>query len=367
MKAKPILFTGENVKAIMGGRKSMTRRVVKVRPVAVYRLTDDSIRVYHKDYEYRTERDSIVAKQRLPRRIGWDDLLAHQIRWIWAQGVRGLVSVAGTPDSEGISDGIAVPRKPESYQGCAPADLRSLSREASDSLFADKTPEWQSERQQTGESIVGNTGREPTGSDHSWTEQRRRASPDVQTDRPGAQSYQMGGEEGALQSTPGCASHWHVAVGHIRRVPFQVGQLCWIRETWQQVPDGNGGYYIYAADYSTEDRDKLKPWRPSIHMPRIASRLTLRISNVRVERLQSISEEDAIAEGVEFRDGYWLGGIHPIKGTLKCWPTVTMAFAALIDSINGSRGFWWKDNYWVWIPEWDRVWAENVDEVMKAL
>ncbi len=148
-----------------------------------------------------------------------------------------------------------------------------------------------------------------------------------------------------------------------------------MRETWAHAGPDAAHPYIYRAEWVGDAQDHYAndcygdcpKWKPPIHMPRIASRLTLRISNVRVERLQSISEEDAIAEGVEFRDGYWLGGIHPIKGTLKCWPTVTMAFAALIDSINGSRGFWWKDNYWVWIPEWDKVWRQNVDEVMKAL
>ncbi len=160
-----------------------------------------------------------------------------------------------------------------------------------------------------------------------------------------------------------------------RRCPYRPGDLLYVRETWAHAGPDAAHPYIYRAEWVGDAQDHYAndcygdcpKWKPSIHMPRIASRLTLRISNVRVERLQSISEEDAIAEGVEFRDGYWLGGIHPIKGTLKCWPTVTMAFAALIDSINGSRGFWWKDNYWVWIPEWDKVWRQNVDEVMKAL
>jgi hypothetical protein len=77
-------------------------------------------------------------------------------------------------------------------------------------------------------------------------------------------------------------------------------------------------------------------WRPSIHMPRWASRLTLELTDVRVQRVQEISEEDAIAEGcVRF---------EAAPGT----PEPKAAFAALWDSLNAKRGFGWNQNPWVW-------------------
>lgn len=84
------------------------------------------------------------------------------------------------------------------------------------------------------------------------------------------------------------------------------------------------------------------PWRPSIHMPRWASRLTLEVTSVRVERVQSISEEDARAEGVT------PGAV----GDVTCW----RAFRVLWDSINGEReGCSWKANPWVWVVGFRRA------------
>jgi len=95
-----------------------------------------------------------------------------------------------------------------------------------------------------------------------------------------------------------------------------------------------------------------KSWRPSLHMPRWASRLTLEVVSVRVERLQEISEEDAKAEGVMldgmcppgFLDGRNLDPSHTYRG----------AFACLWDSINRKRASW-ESNPWAWRVEFKRV------------
>lgn len=72
------------------------------------------------------------------------------------------------------------------------------------------------------------------------------------------------------------------------------GDLLWVRETWAPLKSGN---VDFAADWSDMMQKYAGKWRPSIHMPRWASRITLRITGVRVERLQDISEDDAWAEG----------------------------------------------------------------------
>ncbi len=94
---------------------------------------------------------------------------------------------------------------------------------------------------------------------------------------------------------------------HTIKCPYKLGDHLWVRETWK--PTGMfAGYrprdtracarFAYAADSSQLDRDKLIRWRPSIHMPRWASRITLEITEIRAQRVQDITEEDAKAEGV---------------------------------------------------------------------
>ena len=94
-------------------------------------------------------------------------------------------------------------------------------------------------------------------------------------------------------------------------------------------------------------------WRPSIHMPRWASRITLEMTGVRVERLQAISEADAHAEDAHFHDGRGIG--H------SCWrhddgavhADARSAFARLWESLHGARS--WDANPWVWAIEFRRV------------
>ncbi len=121
------------------------------------------------------------------------------------------------------------------------------------------------------------------------------------------------------------------------RAPCQVGDTLWVRETFSLSPDGP----IYRA--SGSDAGMLEPgdrivWRPSIHMPRWAARLFLRVTDVRVERLQDISEADAIAEGRSLtRDDP--RGYFP-----ETW-----------DSLNARRGYGWDANPWLWVISFERI------------
>ena len=103
------------------------------------------------------------------------------------------------------------------------------------------------------------------------------------------------------------------------------------------------------------DGTMKSPWRPSIHMPRWASRLTLRITDVRVQRLQEISEADARAEGapLELRllDSVRLGATASHTG----------GFERLWESIHGPDS--WASNPWVWCLSF-RVIHKNIDEVV---
>jgi len=110
--------------------------------------------------------------------------------------------------------------------------------------------------------------------------------------------------------------------------PWQKGMTLWVRETWADNIKGCPNGITYRADhYDPQGDGPANPikWKPSIYMPRWASRITLEIVNVRVEQVQDISEEDAIAEGVRTDD--------PI-----------LNFSILWDSINKKYGFGWTEN-----------------------
>ena len=134
-----------------------------------------------------------------------------------------------------------------------------------------------------------------------------------------------------------------------RPLPYgQPGDRLWVRETFARI-DGQTRPWIetdYKATYTHGDRlgDTLgikKRWTPSIHMPRHASRITLEVTGVRVERLQDISEADAIAEGV--RNSLHLPGGRFAREN----------FAHLWWTINGDGS--WESNPWVWVIEFKRV------------
>lgn len=141
------------------------------------------------------------------------------------------------------------------------------------------------------------------------------------------------------------------------RWPYTVGDTLWVRETWADL---NGSIIFRADAYYPEgevvvDHPKGNPprWRPSIHMPRWAARLFLRVTAVRVERLQEISEDGAKAEGVT-RDGL-PERLRDRFDRMKPWPALYRPmFRLLWDSLNEHRGYGWDVNPWVWVIEFER-------------
>ena len=122
----------------------------------------------------------------------------------------------------------------------------------------------------------------------------------------------------------------------------QVGQRLWVRETWrpawkatnyfsaggiQYKADGEILARVEAIEKYPECQFHPKKWRPSIHMFRWASRITLEITEVRAEKLNSMTESDAYAEGVDS----------------------LVTFMLLWDRLNKKRGYEWKSNCWVWV------------------
>ncbi|MBY4692781.1 hypothetical protein K6W21_01590 [Burkholderia latens] len=184
----------------------------------------------------------------------------------------------------------------------------------------------------------------------------------------------IGGEHGGRtaggETVPLQGGLWHTRTGDCLMSPHgEPGDRLWVRETWstdfaRHYPC-DGVWYAADNDRSNdiEVRDGVRGifspesnahvpfrWRPSIHMPRALSRITLEITGVRIERLQEISESDARAEGVTIEDhhmrGYCAGAYLP--------PSIR-AFHDLWDSLNSPRGHGWGVNPWVWVVEFRRV------------
>ena len=147
------------------------------------------------------------------------------------------------------------------------------------------------------------------------------------------------------------------------KCPFGIrGDKLWIRETCAFWEDPNNGqdFVIYRAGGKKEFpnvRDLKYPghpfnnkWLPSIFMPRWASRLTLEITNIRGERVQNITEEDARAEGIIDGGCLSCGESEPC-GCDNPQPDARDSFIYLWDSTNAKRGYGWEISPWVWVIE----------------
>lgn len=136
----------------------------------------------------------------------------------------------------------------------------------------------------------------------------------------------------------------------------QPGDRLWVRETWGRSTDLVRGY-VYATDQHVSRFDILgERWTPSIHMPRAASRLSLEVTSVRVERLQNISEEDALAEGIREDGEPWASEYGWGVADRRVWAanTARQRFEYAWDRINGDRAAW-ASNPWVWCVGFKRV------------
>ena len=142
--------------------------------------------------------------------------------------------------------------------------------------------------------------------------------------------------------------------------PYQPGDILYVRETWNSIRFGNGGKvpfhteYWYKADDTSKNPDDK--WRPSIHMPKAAARIFLRVTNVRVERLQDITLEDCMKEGISKEEIAERDSILP-KASAR-W-----LFEQLWDSTikpTDRALYGWAANPWVWVIEFEPISREEV-------
>ena len=122
---------------------------------------------------------------------------------------------------------------------------------------------------------------------------------------------------------------------------YRVGDILWVRESFCRVlyRDNMNVYVHYKADVDDESEHQDIKWKPSIHMPRNVARIFLRVTDVRVERVQEIKSEDCYSEGV--------------NGMMTLDERRT--FRALWNEINAKRGYGWDTNPFVWVYTFERV------------
>ena len=141
----------------------------------------------------------------------------------------------------------------------------------------------------------------------------------------------------------------------IPNIPIKIhkGDILWVRETFQKFNNKEGFAYYASENSATQN---LVSWKPSIHMPKEAARIFLEVTNVRVERLQDITEEGAIAEGIkktwindDIKQCKFKNYINDGKGS----KSPIDSFISLWKKINGEDS--WKANPWVWVYEFKVV------------
>lgn len=155
-------------------------------------------------------------------------------------------------------------------------------------------------------------------------------------------------------------------------LPYKVGDILYVRETWRYVYDldeherliKKSGRYIYYADnpnpfdtWITPDGTKRysMPWKPSIHMPKDAARIFLRVTNVRVERLQDIRYEDCLAEGVQLT---FLQQRDLAKRGLIAWNRFSVVWDSTVKKSYLNK-YGWDANPWVWVIKFERISKEE--------
>lgn len=183
--------------------------------------------------------------------------------------------------------------------------------------------------------------------------------------QPPAQLYQIGATDEWAPEDP--RDHDAPDFNNAIRCPYgTAGDRLWVRETWQinhvlydtgpipkthPVEFGAPVDMLYRADGEFSEQFEIDEggsvWRPSIFMPRWASRLTLEITSVRVERVQDITPRDVVAEGIYHEPGEW--------GPDAAYDHLIKAFAYLWNKLNAKRGYGWEINPWVWVVGFKRL------------
>ena len=151
------------------------------------------------------------------------------------------------------------------------------------------------------------------------------------------------------------------------KLPCEPGDILYVRETWKKAPNG----YFYYEDWQKDDIADVTKWKPSIHMPKEAARIWLKVADVRVERLQDITEEQACMEGTDPWDEacYENNGWHPTLSDPDSGgdPNMIDGFHKLWNSTikkSDLDSYGWEANPYVFVIEFIRI--DKPEEIQNA-
>jgi hypothetical protein len=134
-----------------------------------------------------------------------------------------------------------------------------------------------------------------------------------------------------------------------RTCPICTGDILYVRETWKKAPNG----YYYYEDWQRNDIADITKWKPSIHMPKEAARIWLKVTDVKIERLQDVTEDGAKAEGAIDNRGF----IHSPENEYDRIHTAREHFIRIWNSTikkSNLNRYGWDASPWVWVIEFER-------------
>ena len=137
-----------------------------------------------------------------------------------------------------------------------------------------------------------------------------------------------------------------------RTCPICPGDILYVRETWKKAPNG----YYYYEDWQRNDIADITKWKPSIYMPKEAARIWLKVMNVRVERLQEITDEQAKREGIQYDECPTGFAWKQETDMHNCYTTPIGAMQALWNSTikkSDLDRYGWDASPWVWVIEFE--------------
>ena len=135
----------------------------------------------------------------------------------------------------------------------------------------------------------------------------------------------------------------------IFKLPCETGDILYVRETWKKAPNG----YYYYEDWQKDDIADVTKWKPSIHMPKEAARIWLKVTDVKIERLQDVTEDGAKAEGAIDNRGF----IHSPENEYDRIHTAREHFIRIWNSTikkSNLNRYGWDASPWVWVIEFER-------------
>lgn len=164
---------------------------------------------------------------------------------------------------------------------------------------------------------------------------------------------------------------------HYMKSPYRPGDVLWVRETWRPYSAWIGSSCGCEIEYKAGGMERFEglpiaapnykgAWRPSIHMPSEAARIFLRVTGVRVERLQEITAEGALDEGTDVKFPEPKPSYISLAYTeMRLKPAARQSFSKLWDSTikpADRAAYGWETNPWVWVIEFERISKEEIHQ-----